>query len=295
MRGEQIVEQPVIQTISGSLQLTFWSFDRSSNLFSLLGPFSPESKWVGMTEDLLTHPYILAISGRFHNEIFHIMHKSLMTDSVDVFFEFQIKIEEQKSWFLLVGKSCPATNTLSGMITPYQKKKIEDLEKEALSKAVNGLILRGEKHKKKESQKYLSEKLSHQEAELLAQKLQANQNENRIDQIIKSLKSRNIDRVSLLRRLKQRNNTEINWNEFKAYFSQVDPKFVPLLWDKYPNLTDREIKICVLIRLGLSTKDIAHLTRLAPKSIEVYRYNIRKKMKLERAVSLMNALSLNTW
>ena len=56
--------------------------------------------------------------------------------------------------------------------------------------------------------------------------------------------------------------------------------FSSTLASKYANLTPREIQVASLIRDGKSTKEIAQIFSLSPRSIEYYRENIRKKMGL---------------
>ena len=66
---------------------------------------------------------------------------------------------------------------------------------------------------------------------------------------------------------------------------------MPYLSRSFPALTEREIKICILLRLGLQSKDVAMVSNLEPKSIEIYRYRIRKKMGLERRENLFTVLA----
>jgi tetratricopeptide (TPR) repeat protein len=49
----------------------------------------------------------------------------------------------------------------------------------------------------------------------------------------------------------------------------------------FPELTKTDIKLCILIRSELSTKEIAHFTNTATGSVEVAKYRLRKKMGFE--------------
>jgi len=44
-------------------------------------------------------------------------------------------------------------------------------------------------------------------------------------------------------------------------------------------MTTRELKICAFLKLNLNTKEIASLTNLTVKTIEVYRSQLKKKIK----------------
>lgn len=63
-------------------------------------------------------------------------------------------------------------------------------------------------------------------------------------------------------------------------FNQVDAQFTYKLEKKYPELTDEERKICILIYLDLKNKDMAVILNLSVRSVENCRYRIRKKMNL---------------
>ena len=80
--------------------------------------------------------------------------------------------------------------------------------------------------------------------------------------------------------------SENEWEEFQKWFSEVHNDFYKTLIFKFPNLSQREQKICALLKLKLSTKDIARLTNLSPGSIEQYRIKIRKKLNIDRSVNL---------
>jgi DNA-binding CsgD family transcriptional regulator len=70
------------------------------------------------------------------------------------------------------------------------------------------------------------------------------------------------------------------WREFELRFREVHQKFYHELNRKYPDLTPAEKKLATLLRLNLSTKDIAAITYLSPDSIKVARSRLRKKLGL---------------
>ena len=57
---------------------------------------------------------------------------------------------------------------------------------------------------------------------------------------------------------------------------------------KHPNLTPNDLKLCAYLRLNLSSKEIAPLLNISPRSVEVKRYRLRKKMNLLPKSSLAN-------
>ena len=58
----------------------------------------------------------------------------------------------------------------------------------------------------------------------------------------------------------------------------------------YPELTDKDKKVCALIRTNKSSKDIADILNLSSTSVDTYRSRIRKKMNLKTGESLGRTL-----
>jgi tetratricopeptide (TPR) repeat protein len=90
---------------------------------------------------------------------------------------------------------------------------------------------------------------------------------------------------SVLSHLKSRNINE-EWHLFQDEFDKIYPNFLSRLTDQYPDLTRQEIRVCVLIKIDLSTKEIANVLYVHPKSVEKYRTRIRRKLGLLREVGL---------
>lgn len=82
--------------------------------------------------------------------------------------------------------------------------------------------------------------------------------------------------------------SEQNWAEFEKWFGEVYSEFFTKLKIRFPQISQREQKICALLKLKLSTKEIAQLTHLSPGSIEQYRIRIRKKFDLDRSANLLD-------
>lgn len=70
------------------------------------------------------------------------------------------------------------------------------------------------------------------------------------------------------------------WEQFESYFMNVHPAFIQQLVLKFPNLTPNDIKLAALLRLNLTTKDIADVTFISPDSIKTARHRLRRKLGL---------------
>lgn len=83
-------------------------------------------------------------------------------------------------------------------------------------------------------------------------------------------------------------------NELKVFHQNVDKvnhEFISSLKKSYPVLTDNELHLASLLRLKLSTKEIASIKNITPDSVKVLRYRLRKKLNLPKNSSLSDFLN----
>ncbi len=78
--------------------------------------------------------------------------------------------------------------------------------------------------------------------------------------------------------------------EFEFLFRQLHPSFYEKLLAQCATLTKSELRVCAMIRLNLSSKDIARLLCLSLSTVEAIRHHIRKKLEMENAENLGNFL-----
>ena len=62
------------------------------------------------------------------------------------------------------------------------------------------------------------------------------------------------------------------------------------LKERYPDLSPSEQQMCALLRLKLSTKEIATVKNISPASVKVMRHRLRKKMNLNSEINLSEFL-----
>ena len=77
-----------------------------------------------------------------------------------------------------------------------------------------------------------------------------------------------------------------NWDEFEARFTSVNKEFFKNLNKRFPKLTSGDLKLCSLLKLNLTSKEMARLLGVSFESIHTYRYRLRKKLALTKSVSL---------
>ena len=83
----------------------------------------------------------------------------------------------------------------------------------------------------------------------------------------------------IARDLENQTNTN-TWREFDKIFKNIHTGFYDHLLKECPVLTASEIKIAALLKLNLSTKEIAAITYKTEEGIKSTRYRLRKKLKL---------------
>jgi tetratricopeptide (TPR) repeat protein len=74
--------------------------------------------------------------------------------------------------------------------------------------------------------------------------------------------------------------TDDDWNQFKALFEQVHRNFFATLKLKYPTLTQAETRLAALLRLNLTTREMADMLGISADSANKARYRLRKKLEL---------------
>lgn len=76
------------------------------------------------------------------------------------------------------------------------------------------------------------------------------------------------------------------WESFEHNLMQSHEEFVHKLSNKYPILTSKDIKLCIYLKMNLSSKEIAPLMNISFRGVELHRYRLRKKLSLTSEESL---------
>lgn len=95
---------------------------------------------------------------------------------------------------------------------------------------------------------------------------------------------------NLLVEIDERSRKVATWEYFAQQIYAINHDVVPLLEQEYPSLTPTEIRVCLLLRINLSNKDIAELLNMAERTVDTHRSRVRRKMQLERREDLVSRL-----
>ncbi len=77
-----------------------------------------------------------------------------------------------------------------------------------------------------------------------------------------------------------------DWEVFKWHFEEVHPSFFADLKAKFPNLSNNDLRLLALIKMNLSSKEIALLLNITPESVKKSRYRLRRKMNLSEEANI---------
>ncbi|MCP4580491.1 MAG: tetratricopeptide repeat protein [candidate division Zixibacteria bacterium] len=163
----------------------------------------------------------------------------------------------------------------------------DNIFNEKLSGKVIEFQVQVEIQKKEQEKRQLQQKLYYlnKETVMMAENLaQRNETIAKLERELSGLKGiKHKTKFDLKRALdfKSMFNIHREWRQFKDQFEKLYPGFQAKLNDKYPTLTNQEMKICMLIKLQLSTTNISKVLFTSKRTIENHRYRLRKKLMLE--------------
>jgi hypothetical protein len=104
------------------------------------------------------------------------------------------------------------------------------------------------------------------------------------------LKDDKRDQKKQLQQIVQKINHNINhdnhWKEFSHLFEQIHQTFFDNLKNYCDDLTANDLRLVALIKMNLSSKDMASLFGISLDSLRVARYRLRKKLRIEQGENL---------
>jgi phosphate/sulfate permease/DNA-binding CsgD family transcriptional regulator len=181
-----------------------------------------------------------------------------------------------------------------------QQRKRLSAEKELLEREKENIIARqaltnAEIRSVQVENLYLQNEVENKRKDLINYAMSIVEQKEYFGKISESLRSllsekRNDIREEKLKKLdveiRQRMSFTDKVEDFNIRIEKMHRDFMGRLTQLYPDLSPNEIRLAVLIRLGISSKEIATLMNISPKSVEINRYRLRKKLGLDRGANL---------
>lgn len=81
-------------------------------------------------------------------------------------------------------------------------------------------------------------------------------------------------------------NNDHNWEQFRAYFEDVHKDFNAKVMGSYPDLSNNDLRLMSLLKMNLSSKEIANILNISFEGVKKARYRLRKKLNLSTEESL---------
>jgi tetratricopeptide (TPR) repeat protein/DNA-binding CsgD family transcriptional regulator len=138
------------------------------------------------------------------------------------------------------------------------------------------------------AEKQLQQDLEFRHKELLTYTLNLVQKNNLMENLREGIqellattdKDSKIQLTKLIKVIDYSLESEKDWDEFRMYFEKVNSSFFQKLKHQFPDLSQSDLKLCALISLSLSMKEMAELMGISPESVKMARHRLRKKLNL---------------
>ncbi|MGV3696398.1 tetratricopeptide repeat protein [Flavobacterium sp.] len=164
-------------------------------------------------------------------------------------------------------------------------KRINKRDKQLL-KAKQELVNLMEEQKQMKEQQFQND-LEYKESQLSAVTIQMLEKNELLDEIKTILTKKGPTSEKDLKKLVSKYTIqENNWRDFDNYFESVNKNFYTRLKQKYPEISSNDLKICALIKLNLSIKEMASILNISPDSVKTARHRLRKKLQLSTEENL---------
>lgn len=90
----------------------------------------------------------------------------------------------------------------------------------------------------------------------------------------------------IIRQIETSRNSENEWELFEQQFRALHPEFMDDMARRCPELSPTELKVCALMKINLSSKEIANILCSSVRTVEDHRYRIRTKLGLPKGENL---------
>lgn len=164
-------------------------------------------------------------------------------------------------------------------------KRINKRDKQLL-KTKEELVSLMEEQKQLKEQQFHND-IEHKESQLSAVTIQMIEKNQILDEIKNIINKKAPNSESELKKLVSKYTIQDNnWRDFDHYFESVNKNFYTRLKQKYPDISSNDLKICALIKLNLSIKEMASILNISPDSVKTARHRLRKKLQLNTEENL---------
>ena len=152
------------------------------------------------------------------------------------------------------------------------------------------------KEKVQEYEKHILELQVQSKASEVAEKsLSIAKQTDMIDNIQKALQEvDDFDKLksNIQKSIKQNSINKREWQSFENNLFKSHEDFLQRLLIVYPKLSSRDKKLCIYLKMNLTSKEMAPLMNISYRSVELQRYRLRKKLEIEIYINLSQFMNL---
>ncbi len=98
------------------------------------------------------------------------------------------------------------------------------------------------------------------------------------------------DLIVMERTIKKHLQVDKDWEDFKLRFEHLHTGFFDKILSKESSLTGNDLKLCALVKMNFSIKEIADMMGISSESVKTSRYRLKKKLQLPAEMSLNDFL-----
>jgi DNA-binding CsgD family transcriptional regulator len=147
-------------------------------------------------------------------------------------------------------------------------------------------LLQATAEKKRLKEEYLQNELEFKESQLSALTFQMIQKNELLQELKARLEEAKVvdnqqnNHSSLQKIIQKGMNQDREWDDFNTHFESINKNFYARLKAAYPEISPNDLKICALIKMNLSIKEMASILNISPDSVKTARYRLRKKLQM---------------
>lgn len=192
-----------------------------------------------------------------------------------------------KAWWFRAIVIVLVLSAIVAFLVFLDSKRMEAHQKRLMKAEQEILKLRNER---------LSEEVKEKNAQLSAALLQTAHKNTSLDKLKKQLLDIGRDKTAdatqkkeirqLVRKIDSELSSEDYWEQFQLNFDQVHQQFSQLLHLRHPELTPNEIRLCCLLRINMTNREIAAIQNTSLSAVEKSKYRLKKKLRLDKEADL---------
>lgn len=214
-------------------------------------------------------------------------------------YEFTVPTPGYLSYWAMSGYALALAAMIAGISKLYSRRQVrlQQQRHEIESMAQNVKILEQERIINEQQKQLLEHELSVKGKELASMALEVGYKHQVIENLretINDQRRKGVSASTAVNSLIKAINSDIGNNEFWEIFHNnfdlIHENFFRNLRRRYPELTSTDFKLCALLRLNMSTKDIAKFTQMTVRGVETARYRLRRKLGLDGNESIVQFL-----